>query len=325
MPRAVAPAGRGLLAALALAPGSARAACALSGPAGSTLLQADTGGLPLAWISAGTILVLAAGLALAVRHRAVRVAAVVAALAVPVAGDGGNAPSVMELACGGSRHYVAYSDGTERLLPASGDGLELIVPAGIGFTLRTLGRGHRPGPLERFLGLSRPALPAVAAEHRLAPATAGHYQGQCPSLCPGRSNPATHLRVLERGAFQAWREDSSGLAPAHSRRPREELMNLGEQVYRRRCAACHGSRGQGVTGVYPGLRHSAMVRGPIEPHLLFQYYGRPGSPMKAFGEELTPVELAAVTTYQRNALGHDTGDTVQPWMVELIRASGAGD
>lgn len=327
MPRAAPPGAAGALTAvLGILPAGA-VACTLTGPAGEAVLAGRSGASPLVWMAGAATLVFAAALVLAVRRRRAPpavLAATVAALATTATGDGGTTPMSLELACGASRHYLAYSDGTERLLPAAGGSLELVLPAGSEVTLHTLLRGHRAGPLERFLGLPRPALPATAAEYRLAPTPAGEYQGQCPALCPGQGGHLTRLRLLDEAAFAAWQQDSAGLAPEQARRTRDELMRLGEQVYRRRCAACHGSRGQGVTGVYPGLRHSAMVRGPIEPHLLFQYYGRPGSPMKAFGEELTPLELAAVTTYQRNALGHATGDTVQPWMVELIQAPGEG-
>ena len=96
------------------------------------------------------------------------------------------------------------------------------------------------------------------------------------------------------------------------------LIEDGERVYRRRCAACHGDNGQGSGAMFPGLRGSAMVRGPLENHVLFVWYGRPDSPMKAFGEELSLYEMAAVTTYQRNAWGQGAGDRVQAADVQAV-------
>jgi cytochrome c oxidase subunit 2 len=39
--------------------------------------------------------------------------------------------------------------------------------------------------------------------------------------------------------------------------------------------------------------------------------GVAGTAMQAFGAQLSDVDVAAVTTYQRNAFGNNTGDVVQ--------------
>jgi cytochrome c oxidase subunit 2 len=41
--------------------------------------------------------------------------------------------------------------------------------------------------------------------------------------------------------------------------------------------------------------------------------------MPAFGEQLSDVEIAAVTTYERNAWGNNTGDEVQAKEVSEAR------
>ena len=46
--------------------------------------------------------------------------------------------------------------------------------------------------------------------------------------------------------------------------------------------------------------------------------------MKPFGAQLNDVELAAVVTYQRNALGNATGDVVQPAMISAARNLNTG-
>jgi cytochrome c oxidase subunit 2 len=38
--------------------------------------------------------------------------------------------------------------------------------------------------------------------------------------------------------------------------------------------------------------------------------------MPAFGAQLSPREIAAVVTYERNAWGNDTGDLIQPQDVQ---------
>ncbi|WP_285353306.1 cytochrome c, partial [Vibrio sp. D173a] len=40
-------------------------------------------------------------------------------------------------------------------------------------------------------------------------------------------------------------------------------------------------------------------------------YGRSGTAMQAFDNQLTEKEIAAVITYQRNAWGNDPGDVIQ--------------
>ena len=75
--------------------------------------------------------------------------------------------------------------------------------------------------------------------------------------------------------------------------------------------------------MFPGLRSSRVVRGPLREHLMVVWAGKPGTPMKAFGDELGLYDMAAVMTYQRNAWGVDTGDRVQAADVQaLVSASG---
>ena len=52
--------------------------------------------------------------------------------------------------------------------------------------------------------------------------------------------------------------------------------------------------------------------------------GRSGTAMQSFGSQLSDVELAAVVTYQRNALGNATGDVVQPAMITAARNMDTG-
>ena len=39
--------------------------------------------------------------------------------------------------------------------------------------------------------------------------------------------------------------------------------------------------------------------------------GKPGTAMAAYGRQLSDEDIAAVITYQRNALGNSVGDSVQ--------------
>ena len=47
--------------------------------------------------------------------------------------------------------------------------------------------------------------------------------------------------------------------------------------------------------------------------------GKDGSAMQAFKNTLNDVELAAVITYERNALGNSKGDMIQPAQIKALR------
>ena len=96
-------------------------------------------------------------------------------------------------------------------------------------------------------------------------------------------------------------------------------MAFGEKVYVTSCATCHQLDGSGVDGAFPSIRGSEVATGDIDAHLKLVIDGRRGTAMRSFGSQLSDVELAAVVTYQRNALGNTTGDVVQPAMISAAR------
>lgn len=98
-----------------------------------------------------------------------------------------------------------------------------------------------------------------------------------------------------------------------------ELMERGEKVYNSACAACHQANGEGIPGAFPAIKGSAIATGPVEPHLDIILNGKSGTAMAAFGGQLNDVEIAAVTTFQRNAWGNDKGDMLQPSEVKAAR------
>lgn len=62
--------------------------------------------------------------------------------------------------------------------------------------------------------------------------------------------------------------------------------------------------------IFPAIAGSAIAMGPISDHINRVVNG--GGAMPAFGEQLTPVQTAAVVTFQRNAFGNNMGELVQP-------------
>ncbi len=91
----------------------------------------------------------------------------------------------------------------------------------------------------------------------------------------------------------------------------DELMAMGEEVYVKSCLACHQANGAGMPPAFPALKGSPIALGPVDAHIDMVVKGKPGTAMMGFAAQLTPQQMAAVITYERNAWGNDTGDVVQ--------------
>ena len=146
----------------------------------------------------------------------------------------------------------------------------------------------------------------------------GIYRGQCAELC-GKDHGFMPIvvKALPEAEYNAWlagkREEAAKIkALTEKTFSFEELYALGEQVYGKNCAACHQPNGQGVPGVFPGIAGSAVATGPLAEHLNIGVNGVAGTAMQAFGDQLSEADMAAVITYQRNAFGNNTGDSIQP-------------
>ncbi len=63
----------------------------------------------------------------------------------------------------------------------------------------------------------------------------------------------------------------------------------------------------------------AVATGPAEQHINNVLNGVPGTAMVAFGGTLSDEDIAAVVTYERNALGNSVGDVVSPADVAALR------
>jgi len=149
----------------------------------------------------------------------------------------------------------------------------------------------------------------------------GVYRGQCAELC-GKDHGFMPIvvKAVPESEFDDWlvkaklaqqealRQEQDSLTTSLSL---NELMVIGEQVYTSNCAACHQASGQGIPGAFPALRDSSIALGPLAEHISIVLHGKAGTAMAAYSNQLTKTELAAVITYERNAWGNNTGDTVQ--------------
>lgn len=177
------------------------------------------------------------------------------------------------------------------------------------------------------LGMKRDAIPGFANEMWAKIEEPGTYRGQCAELC-GKDHGFMPIVVIAKSDedYAAWLEERRAEAQgqkvaANASWSAEALMARGESVYASSCATCHQLDGAGVPDVFPAIKGSSVATGAIDEHMNVVMRGRAGTPMKAFGTQLDDVSLAAVLTYQRNAFGNATGDTVQPGEIKAARAA----
>lgn len=168
------------------------------------------------------------------------------------------------------------------------------------------------------LAVKRDAIPGYINESWTYVEEPGIYRGQCAELC-GKDHGFMPIvvKAVAQDEFDSWlgakREAALAVAEAAKQHLSfDELYSKGETVYNSRCAACHQMNGQGLPGVFPAIAGSKVAVGDISHHLGIVLNGVPGTAMQAFAEQLTPVDIASVITYQRNAFGNNMGDSVQP-------------
>ena len=165
------------------------------------------------------------------------------------------------------------------------------------------------------IAVKRDAIPGFINEAWTRVLAEGVYRGQCTELCGSYHGfMPVEVHVVSQGEFDDWMAAKKGAAAADAALAAtelsvDELMARGEDVYNASCLACHGANGEG--GLGNAIAGSAIAVGGLDSHLNVIVNGVSGSAMQAFGAQLSDVDVAAVTTYQRNAFGNNTGDVVQ--------------
>ena len=172
------------------------------------------------------------------------------------------------------------------------------------------------------LAVKQDAVPGFVNENWVRINEPGIYRGQCAELC-GKDHGFMPVVVeaLPEAEFDEWliarkAEAEAALNDAGRDWSLEELMEKGEKTYATICASCHQPDGQGMPPAFPSLVGSAIVTQDMQAHIDIVVNGKAGTPMAAFADVLSPVELAAVITYERNAWGNDTGELVQPAVIK---------
>lgn len=173
-------------------------------------------------------------------------------------------------------------------------------------------------------GIKRDAIPGFVYEAWAKIKKPGTYRGQCTELCGvHHAYMPIVVEAVSEEAYAEWvakKKQAQQAALSAKDYSKEELMTLGKKTYDAACAACHKVDGTGMPPVFPAMKASSVAVGdPISRHIEIVLHGVPGTAMQAFAEQLTDAEIAAVTTYERNAWGNNTGDVVQPKDIRKLR------
>ena len=195
------------------------------------------------------------------------------------------------------------------------------------------------------LAVKKDAIPGYLNEMWTRVDEPGIYRGQCAQLC-GRDHGFMPIvvRAVQPEVYEQWvaskggqmaGKDSSAsveVASAADAMPvkadaaesgpvtldKSTLMSEGEKVYKNYCSACHQADGSGMAAAnFPALTGSAVANGPVDAHIDMVLKGK--NAMAGFAY-LKDREIAAVVTYERNALGNAAGDLVQPAAVAARRS-----
>ena len=117
-------------------------------------------------------------------------------------------------------------------------------------------------------------------------------------------------------------------AAAPGARAADDVLALGQRVYKAQCAQCHGEQGEGGGTAYPALAGHRSVTMASSANLVRVILGggfpasTPGNPrpygMPPFGHALSDAEVAAVASYVRGAWGNEAS-AVLPLDVQKLR------
>ncbi|MDG1820629.1 MAG: cytochrome c oxidase subunit II [Methylophilaceae bacterium] len=172
-------------------------------------------------------------------------------------------------------------------------------------------------------GIKQDAIPGFVRETWFRVDKPGTYRGQCAELC-GKAHGYMPIVVeaMEEDDYNAWivaKKDEAAAADAGADQEwtKDDLVAAGKAVYEKNCAVCHQVNGAGMPPAFPAMTGSAIATGPLEGHLDIILNGK--NIMPAWAAVLNDVDIAAVIAYERNALGNNTGDFIQPSAVKAAR------
>ncbi|OQW69192.1 MAG: cytochrome c oxidase subunit II [Proteobacteria bacterium ST_bin12] len=181
-------------------------------------------------------------------------------------------------------------------------------------------------------GSSRVAVPGFIRETWVQVDKAGTYRGQCKELC-GKDHGYMPVVVdaVPMEEYKVWvaaKKAEIAKAGEIKEMTKDDLVAQGKGVYEKNCAVCHQVNGAGLPPAFPAMTGSKIALGPIfgadgkylkDSHLDRLLNGK--GVMPAWKATLNDTEIAAVITYERQALGNaaTVDPIVQPAQVKAAR------
>jgi cytochrome c oxidase subunit 2 len=181
-------------------------------------------------------------------------------------------------------------------------------------------------------GSSRVAVPGFIRETWVQVEKAGTYRGQCKELCgKGHGYMPVVVEAVPMEEYKVWvakKQEEQKVASEVKEMTQADLVAQGKTVYEKNCAVCHQVTGAGLPPAFPALTGSKIATGPIfgedgkylkDSHLDRVLNGK--GVMPAWKSILNDTEIAAVITYERQALGNaaTVDPVVQPTQVKAAR------
>jgi cytochrome c oxidase subunit II len=181
-------------------------------------------------------------------------------------------------------------------------------------------------------GSSRVAVPGFIRETWVQVEKAGTYRGQCKELCgKGHGYMPVVVEALPMEEYKVWvakKQEEQKAASEVKEMSQADLIAQGKTVYEKNCAVCHQVSGAGLPPAFPALTGSKIATGPIfgedgkylkDSHLDRVLNGK--GVMPSWIAILNDTEIAAVITYERQALGNAAAvdPIVQPTQVKAAR------
>jgi cytochrome c oxidase subunit 2 len=175
------------------------------------------------------------------------------------------------------------------------------------------------------LGVKQDSIPGFINDSWATIEEPGIYRGQCAELC-GKDHGFMPIVVnaVTEAEYEQWlvskkEEAAAAAASAEQEWSMKDLVARGETVYQANCSACHGPTGAGIPGAFPAMTGSPIILGDPAGHIDIVVNGKAGTAMASFKGQLNDIDIAAVLTYERNALGNSVGDTIQPSAIKNAR------
>ena len=181
-------------------------------------------------------------------------------------------------------------------------------------------------------GSSRVAVPGFIRETWVQVDKPGTYRGQCKELCgKGHGYMPVVVNAVPMEEYKQWvakKQEEQKAAGEIKEMTKEDLIAQGKTVYEKNCAVCHQVSGAGLPPAFPALTGSKIATGPIfgedgkylkDSHMDRLLNGK--GVMPAWKATLNDTEIAAVITYERQALGNaaTVDPVVQPAQVKAAR------